>query len=673
MQLGFIRRPLAILATLLLALPALAAPRGAKGLSRAQDLGASNSSKVMNISVWLKMHQPDVLAQTVSAQQDAASASFQQWTDSGAVNAKFAPTAAEVREVQSFLSSRGLKVTGIGPQNAFVSATGTAAQVQSAFGVQMHDFRLAGQTFSSNTTKPSLPASVKPLVSFVGGLNDFRPHPMNRWASDPDGPGRFVGTKLSAAPNGLIFSASCFRAPQAVHFTSADADAFYFGNRYGTDITNTDPGTVAPCGYQPSEIADAYNLDKLYQRNLDGRGQTVAIVDAFGSITIQQDVDTFSQAMGLPPADLTIIGTPTESDFSGSPNAGWADETTLDVEWVHAIAPGAKIILVVTPDNSFDNLFAGIITASQQPGVTAISNSWGNVELATDPEFRAATDAVFQSIAAKGISVHFSSGDDGDEAINLGMADADWPASSPFVTAIGGISLSLNRHQEIAFQTAWGNNITEIADTIALGSPPLDPVNNEGFQGGGGGGISDVYAKPSFQRHLPGSRRMVPDISWLADPFTGVEIVITGDAQGDQFIGVIGGTSLSCPMFSGLWAIASQRAGHKLGQAAASIYNLGNDAITDVRTVGSPADVSGVIHDAGGIAIEVPSDLAAPLQNVPDFFSALYNSPFSTRWFVLTFGTDSTLAAGNGYDLATGLGTPNPPAFVDSFAPRGHH
>jgi subtilase family serine protease len=166
---------------------------------------------------------------------------------------------------------------------------------------------------------------------------------------------------------------------------------------------------------------------------------------------------------------------------------------------------------------------------------------------------------------------------------------------------------------------------------------------------------------------------MVPDISWLADPFTGVEIVITGDAQGDQFVGVIGGTSLSCPMFSGLWAIASQRAGHKLGQAAASIYDLDDDAIRDVRTVGSPADVSGAIHDAGGIAPEVPSDLAAPLQNLPDFYSALYNSPFSTRWFVITFGTDSTLAAGNGYDLATGLGTPNPQAFVDSFAPRGHH
>src|SRR5215468_7896175 len=213
MHLGLIRRSALVVATLMLGLPALAAPRGAKALARAQDLGSSSSSKIMNVSVWLKMHQTDVLQQTVAAQQDATSSSFQQWTDSGAVAAKFAPTAAEVQTVQSFLSSRGLKVTGVGPQNAFVSATGTAAQVQSAFGVQMHDFRLGGQTFSANTAKPALPASVKPFVAFVGGLNDFRPHPMNVRPTDPDNQGNIVRTKLSAAPNGLFFSASCFRAP----------------------------------------------------------------------------------------------------------------------------------------------------------------------------------------------------------------------------------------------------------------------------------------------------------------------------------------------------------------------------------------------------------------------------------------------------------------------------
>jgi len=649
----------------LLAVPALAGP-GPRFNARAVDLGATSPSRTVPVTVWLQMHDGGLLESTVQAQQDSASPSFQSWSSPAALGA-FAPTATEAATVASYLTSRGLTVTGIGPQNLFVRAVGTAAQVQAALKVQLHDFRLNGQTYFSNTAKASLPSHVAPLVAYVGGMTNFGAKPMIARPVVP-GASRPAPMALSAAPQGLIFSASCFRPPQSVHFTSADADATYFGNRYGQDIDNEDAGTVAPCGYQPSEIQTAYRLDKLYRAGLDGRGQTVAIVDAFGSTTIRQDVAAFSAFMGLPPADLTILGTPTGSNFDPDPNiAGWAAETTLDVEWVHAIAPKAKIVLVVAADNSFDNLFQGIIDASNFPGVSVISNSWGSIELATTPEFRQAADAVFKSIGARGIAINFSTGDSGDESINLGVADADWPASSPFVSGIGGVSLSLNSKNQIAFQTAWGNNITQIADPTGS---PVDPVNNEGFVFGGGGGVSDVYSKPSFQRRLPGSRRMIPDISWLADPFTGVEIIFTADAGGDLAIDVIGGTSLSCPMFSALWAISAQRVGHRLGQAAAYVYNLDDDAITDVKSVGSRFDVSGLIRDAGGNSPEVPSDLAAPLQNLPDFYSALYNSPFSGNWFVLTFGTDSTLPVTDGYDLATGVGTPNPPDFVDAVAKK---
>lgn len=661
-----------LLVSSLLAIPALAAPGNGRSApkftSRATDLGATGSSRSVPITVWLRMHESGTLQQTVQTQHDRASASYQRWSSDAAIAAAHAPTAAEAATVSNYLASRGLTVTGVGAQNLFVTARGTAAQVQAALKVELHDFRLGDRSFFANTSKPLLPSHVQPLVAFVGGLTNHGPKPMNVRPIDPDG--RVTMAPLAANPNGLVFSAGCFRPPQTVHFASADATATYSGNRYGQDIGNTEQGTLAPCGYQPSEVQTAYRLDKLYRSGLDGRGQTVAIVDAFGSTTIQQDIATFSAAMGLPPADLTVIGTPTESDFSGSPNAGWADETTLDVEWVHAIAPRAKIVLVVAPDNSFDNLFQAIITAASVPGVSVISNSWGDIELDTFPEFRAAADDVFKSITARGIAINFSSGDSGDETINLGVADADWPASSPFVTAIGGISLSLKKNGQIDFQTAWGNNLTRIADRASLGSPPSDPVLNQGFQFGGGGGVSDVYSKPAFQRGLTGNRRMVPDISWLADPFTGAEFIVTGDAAGDQFIGVIGGTSLSCPMFSALWAIAAQRAGHKLGQAAAYVYDLDDNAITDVKQVGSSANVAGLIQDAGGNSPEVPSDLAAPLQNLPDFYSALYNSPFSTRWFVITFGTDSQLKVLPGYDLATGVGTPNGPEFVEAVAHR---
>jgi subtilase family serine protease len=673
MRIGIVGRKAIVLVSLLAAVPVFAAMPGARSgpkFSRATDMGATNAARLVTVTAWLRMHDGAALGQKVQAQHDPTSATFQQWSDEAAIDAH-APTAAEAATVKGFLASSGLTVTGVGPHNLFVTASGTAAQVQAALNVQLHDFQVGSRTFFANTGKPSLPASVRPLVAFVGGLTDNRAKPMNVRPIEPGG--TLTRASLAAHPDGLFFSAGCFRAPETVSFTSADADATYSGNRYGQDNSNTAFGSLPPCAYQPSDIQTAYGLDKLYRAGLDGRGQTVAIVDAFGSTTIQRDVAAFSSAMGLPPADLTVIGTPTESDFSGDANAGWAGETTLDVEWVHAIAPRAKIVLVVAVDNSFDHLFGGIITAASVPGVSTISNSWASFELNTDPEFRAAADDIFKSIAARGISVHFSSGDDGDEAVNLGVADVAWPASSPWVTAIGGVTLSLRRDKSIAFQTAWGNNLTEIADTVALGSPPVDPVFNEGFTGGGGGGVSDVYAKPWFQRKLPGERRRVPDISWVADPYTGGEIIITGDAAGDLFFDAFGGTSLSCPMFSGLWAIAAQRAGHKLGQAAAHLYDLDDSAITDVKAVSSRNNVTGLIHDAGGDSPEIASDLAAPLQNLPSFYSALYNSPYSSRWFVVTFGTDSTLKATDGYDLATGLGTPNGPAFVEAMAHHCRH
>lgn len=134
------------------------------------------------------------------------------------------------------------------------------------------------------------------------------------------------------------------------------------------------------------------------------------------------------------------------------------------------------------------------------------------------------------------------------------------------MTGIGGVSVALDAQQHIAFQTSWGTTITEIADKVSLGSPPIDPPGNQGFVTGG---ASDTYPKPGYQRGLPGDRRLTPDISWVGDPYTGVEIIYSKDAKNDLGIEVIGGTSVSCPMFSALWAIATQHA-HREGISRAA-------------------------------------------------------------------------------------------------------
>src|SRR5262249_6130437 len=155
---------------------------------------------------------------------------------------------------------------------------------------------------------------------------------------------------------------------------------------------------------------------------------------------------------------------------------------------------------------------------------------------------------------------------------------------------------------------------------------PVNPPLALGFQFGAGGGSSLTFARPSFQSGLsvPGNTRLVPDIAMLADPFTGVEILETIDGQ--LTVGVIGGTSLATPMFSGVMAVAAQKAGRGLGQAAALVYNLQAGAITDIVPSSSAGNVTGMINGTPYTA----DQLAAPLGNTTGYESALYNSPFST-------------------------------------------
>jgi subtilase family serine protease len=663
------------------ALAAMSAGGGAPPIIRhSTDLGPVAASNTIQLTFWLKMRNAQGLDETLAAQH----AGHAEYLTSAQIDAQYSPKAADVATVIRFLKSQGFEVTGVGPHNMFVKVSGTVAQAQRTLQVELHQYRLKDMTFRASAVGARVPAEIAPMVAAVGGLSDLRPQPDVMRAgklkqaqptiirqTDAEGmpPSPHL---LGASPNGLVYSNQCFNGQTTVNLTGPGVTATYQGNRYGQSVTNTAPGTVAPCGYQPSDVQNAYNLTQLYHEGLDGRGMTIAIVDAFGSTTIQQDADAFSYYMGLPPPNLMVIGTPTESNYSTDANAGWATETTLDVEWVHAIAPRAKIILVVTPTNEFSDLFAGDITASEQPGVSAISNSWGGPEAGLDPSFQQAADAVFKAIGATGASLDYSSGDSGDDADELGFVDVNWPASSNYVTALGGISMALDQRGNIRFQSPWGTNLTQIANPTSEGSTPLDPPANGGLLGGGGGGgVSDVYPVPYFQRGLGASRREVPDISWIADPYTGVEIIYTADSAGDLGIEVIGGTSVAAPLFSGLWGIATQNAGHPLGQAAPYLYELPGDAITDVLPAQSSEDnVTGTIDDSSGSSFYNSWYLSFPLYGQQTFLSALYDSPFSTKWWVITFGVDSSLKAGPGYDLATGLGVPNPVPFVDSFGHR---
>jgi subtilase family serine protease len=492
-------------------------------------------------------------------------------------------------------------------------------------------------------------------------MSDYYFIPDHVQAVDPSGKA-LKPVPLSVTPSGLFYANGCFRAPEKVTASGGGVTATYVGNRYGSNINSGVPN-LPPCGYDVGDVWGGYNLKPMYDAGLAGQGETIVIVDAYGSTTIESDANLFSEINGLPALNSTnfqIVGTPTGT------NAGWASETTLDVEWAHAIAPHAKIVLEIAPTNSFADLYNAAADAVANHRGVVISNSYSGFESLTSPSLRSVFDRLLKEAISVGIDVNFSTGDYGDNVVQLGYADVGYPASSPYATAIGGTSLALTSTQTLKFQTGWGNNITKLIDG-ATGAP-LDPPLMEGFIFGATGGNSSVYGKPKWQVGTNQPRRATPDVSWLADPYTGVEIVQS--ISGTPYIEVIGGTSLACPMFSAIWAIANQKANTTvgLGDAASMLYNLPSGAVLDVVPFSTASNVHGVLTDAYGTYQETATALATPLNYTRGFYSALYQGASSKSWYDLTFGTDSTLYTEQGWDNVTGVGTPNGLKFVTDIA-----
>jgi subtilase family serine protease len=654
-------------------------------------LGPEDQNKQISVTVWLKLHSQAQLDEMVREMYDKSSANYHQFLTWDQYQAQFAPSAADAAQVKSFLAAHNLKVTATDPMNHFVVAHGRVGDAQSAFNTQINRAMVNGAVHRVTASEPTVSGAASALVSAVQGLSDLAYRANVGPAIDPESGTAYAGIPVSAGPgpNGLFFSAQCLRPPELVTFTTngGTPKATYFGNRYGQDITSGPPN-LSPCGYDAAELQAAYGLNSLYGKGLDGTGQTIMIVDAFGSNTIQADANLFSALNGLPQLTasnfqiFTPNGSATCTSTNGCITGNWQFETTLDVEWAHSIAPGANIVLVLGADNSFTNLDIANLYAIENGFGNVLSNSFGIPEIALVellPSELVVENGISEIAAALGISHDISTGDSGD---NLAVDNADFGinsvsaganADSPFATAVGGTSTFLDSHQNIRLQTGWGLNFQRIADPTP--NPPVIPPLAFGFQQGSGGGASAVYAKPRYQRRLPGSFRQTPDIAMNADPQTGVEIIVTPDSvPGDpQFVEVFGGTSLSCPMFSAFWAIANQAyaqaGGGSLGQAAPLLYALPPAAIRDVNV--TPLDT---LFNVSGVITAPPAPpqflsanaLAAPLDGTKLYVSALFQSASSTRWDVFTFGTDSSLTTGPGWDNVTGLGTPNGAQFVSA-------
>jgi subtilase family serine protease len=663
---------LACLAVLLIAVPAFAqAARGVRALPNTQILGAEDQTKQMSVTFWVKQQNKAAFDELVRQMYDKNSPNYHHWLTLKQYQDKFAPSAADLATVKQYLEAHNLSIVATDKLNHYVTARGTVGDVERATGVQLNRISLNGEEHRVPSAEAVIAGDAGKVVAAVQGLSDLTYKNHVARPIEPDTGKPFANIPLAKAQAAQqYYNANCLRGTTTRTFKTGGGGpyAIYSGSRYGGPIQDGPPH-LPPCGYDAPQVEKAYGLSPLYKEHLDGTGQTVVIVDAYGSDTITGDANTFSQINGLPAltsSNFTIYY-PTGATNCGGNTCGWDVETSLDVEWSHSVAPGANIALLLAADNSFTNLDLSVLYGIETGLGPVISNSYGIGEIVLideDPAELTVQNDLCEMGASLGVSVNFSSADNGDYLLTYGVTTVAMPAAAPYATGVGGTSMFLNQNYSIMTQTGWGTNLTRIANTTP--NTPIIPPDFIGFYFGAGGGTSGFWPKPSYQSSLSGSWRLVPDIAYLADPYTGVEVIDTENSQ--QFITVVGGTSLASPMFAGMWAISTQAAGTWLGQAAPLLYGLPAGAITDVLNVNGPDNVSGSTHTPPAAPVNYSSaELLAPVQNSTDFIGALYNGT-STRWYAISFGTDSSLTTGPGWDNVTGLGTPNGASFVSAVA-----
>jgi subtilase family serine protease len=586
--------------------------------------GAPAPSSRFSFHVALPLRSQAQASKLVRAVSNPASASYGKYLTPRQFNSRFAPTTAQVAKVESFLKGQGIKVTGAAPGNRWVVASGTVGQVQKAFRTTLKTYSYQGHKLRAAARNLSVPASLKGLVAGFSGISQTIVAPATAPVPDP-----------SSRPDASL-------PPVATCST--------FWNQHQQTGPVADGRTSFPtpnCGYSPAQLRTAYGVQASVKAGNNGRGVTVAIIDAYDSPTILADANAYSVLQGEPQFrtgqfidDSVDPSTFNDQALCGG-EAGWNEEQTLDVEAVHGLAPGATVAYVGAQncDTGIDDALNSVV---QNHTASIVSNSYGDFGEQGLGDEVTIEHSIFLQGAAEGIGFYFSSGDDGDNvAAGDTMAEPDYPASDTEATAVGGTSLGVNSNNSYKFETAWGNDIDPVnfTPTPAVYSLPLPGE----FLSGAGGGTSRLFAQPSYQAGtVPKSlseangttpMRVVPDVAAVADPETGYLICIHSPAAGGTCSAAagdlvqIGGTSLACPVFAAVQALASQGRFVPIGFANPLLYRLTPGAFHDVNAANAPNNPLLMMTDSGRTLI--------------------------------TMDSDSSLTATKGYDDTTGRGTPN--------------
>jgi subtilase family serine protease len=448
-------------------------------------------------------------------------------------------------------------------------------------------------------------------------------------------------------------------------FVNAPPCSTYWGEKT-VQNTPTPDGTVlpsfpsdwVPCGYAGAQLQGAYGMTSAIASGNDGSGVTVAVIDAYASTTIASDVATYSSLHGLPPLrrfrEIVAPGTYRRPQNPRQDPEGWSGEETLDVEAVHTMAPGASIVYVGAPNN-YQDLDSALNHVVDQHLADIVTNSYGFSGEALPPGFiKPYNDTLIQA-AAEGITVLFSSGDSGDNTGGDSEAtpSPDWPASSPWVTAVGGTALGVDAANNRLFELGWETTRALLNTTGEWGTPS--------FLYGSGGGTSRLFAQPAYQvgivpdsiakQYGGGAMRVVPDVSADGEIQTGMLVGQTqtfpdGTVKYGEFR--LGGTSLSSPLMAGMLALAVQQRGLALGFANPKLY--------------AAAATAGAYHDI------TKTDLPTYPGVVRNDFINTVDASDGYRYSERLFDQDQilTIHVRSGYDDVTGIGTPNGQAWLNA-------
>ena len=590
---------------------------------RAKDAGpvpADMPVQAMTIVFSRSAAQDTELQALIAAQQNPSSPLYHHWLTPDEFAARFGMSDTDIAKVQSWLQEQGFSVDGVSRSKNRITFSGTAGQVQTAFGSELHYYMQNGKKHFAPSSDLSVPSALAPVVQDITNLSTFRPKPR-------------------------------FKRPKA-NFTSSLSGHTYLS---------------------PKDVATIYDVNAAYNAGFTGKGQSIAVI---GQTSVSlTDIENFQNAAGLTIKDPTLVLVPNSgnvAEFQGDES-----ESDLDLEYSGAMAPGATIYFVYVGDNPNSTVFNGSIQYAIDNDIAPIiSDSYGLCETSLGQAGYSSLNALLAQGAAQGQSLIVPAGDSGspdcDGITTLTTAQqqalaVDFPASSQYVTAMGGsefpasVVCNLNCSTPPAQYWQAANGTDVLSSALSSGVPFPEQAWNDNAPpsngnpailsaGGGGQSASGFTPRPTWQAALPGpgisgSMRLVPDISLSASPNNAGYLYCTSDTSAwdtangqiascdsgfrdssSSLLTLAGGTSFDAPIFAGLVAIINQKE-NSVGQGVVSstLYQLAANSTT----------YKSAFHD----------------------ITSGNNNCSAAGATVCSGSAMSQYSAGTGYDLATGLGS----------------